>query len=128
MRDIKESDWKLFKPLRATALERFCERVLDDIARISSDSTKSKHERYLAIYQLVRERNKDIAPIFDYLRRSAAVRQLCAFRSHDLVTEQEIRRFSPELVKSVEDILEAFKQPIESVDEDDATSGARAPR
>jgi hypothetical protein len=119
MRDIKESDWKLFKPLRAIALERFCERVLDEISRISSDGSKSKHERYLAIYRLVRERDQEIDPIFDYLRRSTAVRQLSAFRSHDLVTEQELRQFSPELRKSVEDILEIFNRPTEIVDEDD---------
>jgi hypothetical protein len=119
MRDIKESDWKLFKPLREIALERFCERVLDQVSSISSDGSKSRHERYLAIYRLVRERDQEIDSIFDYLRRSTAVRQLCAFRSHDLVTEQELHRFSPELRKSVEDILEAFNRPMEIVDEDD---------
>jgi hypothetical protein len=104
MRDIKESDWKVFKGLREIALERFCARVLDEVARINSDGTKTGHERYVAIYRLVRERDKEINPIFDYLRRSTAVRQICAFRSHDLVTEQELRQLSPELVKLVEDL------------------------
>jgi hypothetical protein len=106
MRDIKESDWKIFKGLRELALERFCERILGEIERISSDATKTKHERYLAIYRLVRERDKEIVPIFDYLRRSTAVRQIRAFRSHDLLAAQELRQFSPELVKLIEDILE----------------------
>ena len=105
MRDIQESDWKTFKGLRRVALERFCEQVLGEIAGISSDVTKTKHERYLAIYRLVRERDKEIAQIFDYLRRSTAVRQICAFRAHGLLTTQELRQFSPELVKFVEDIL-----------------------
>ena len=47
MRDIKESDWKVFKPLREIALERFCERVLDEVARINLDTGTSKHQRYL---------------------------------------------------------------------------------
>jgi hypothetical protein len=111
MRDIKESDWKIFKGLRELALERFCERILGDIARISSDTTKTKHERYVAIYRLVRERDKEIVPIFDYLRRSTAVRQIRVFRSHDLLTAQELRQLSPELVKSVEDILEMNNRP-----------------
>lgn len=121
MRDIKESDWKVFKPLRELALERFCERVLDEIARMSADTTKSKHERYLAIYRLVRERDEEIDPIFDYLRRSTAFRQICAFRAQDLLTEQDLQEFSPKLVKSVAETLEAFNRPIEIVDEDDAT-------
>src|SRR5262245_1947820 len=105
MRDIKESDWKIFKRLREVALERFCERVLGDIERITSDNVKTKHERYVAIYQLVHEGDKEIHPIFEYLRRSTAVRQICEFRSHDLLTEQELRQFSPELVELVEHIL-----------------------
>jgi hypothetical protein len=111
MRDIAESDWKIFKGLREVALERFCERVLGEIAGISSDATKTKHERYVAIYRLVRERDKEIDPIFDYLRRSTAVRQIFAFRSHDLLTAQELRQLSPELVKSVEDVLEMNNRP-----------------
>ena len=52
MRDIKESDWKIFKGVREVALERFCERVLHEIERIGSDATKTKHQRYLAIIGL----------------------------------------------------------------------------
>lgn len=125
MRDIKESDWKIFKRLREIALERFCERVLNEVARISSDSAKSQHERYLAIHRLIRDRDREIEPIFDYLRRSTAVRQIRTFRSHDLLTAEELRQFSPELAKSVEDILEIYDRPLEVVDEDDPGSAAR---
>ena len=119
MRDIKESDWKIFKPLRKLALERFCGRVLDEIERIKADATKSNHDRYLAIYRLVRERDKEIDPIFDYLRRSTAVRQILAFRLHSLLTDEELRQFSSELVKTVEEIHEIYTRPMEVVDEDD---------
>ena len=51
MQDIKESDWKIFKGLRQLALERFCDRVLGEIAGITSDNTKTKPERYRAIYR-----------------------------------------------------------------------------
>jgi hypothetical protein len=115
MGDIKESDWKMFKRLRELALERFFERVMGEIASISSDGAKSNGERFGAIYRLVRERNKDIDPIFDYLRRSTAVRQIIAFRSNDLMTADELQQFSPELVRVVEDIL----RPMEIVKGDD---------
>jgi len=118
MHDIKESDWKVFKRVREAALERFCARVLDEVARINSDNTKSKHERYLAICRLVHERDKEVTPIFDHLRRSTAVTQLCSFRLNDLMTEQELRQFSPELVKLVEDLYEIYTRPMEMVDED----------
>ncbi len=105
MHEISKSDWTTFKELRKLALERFCSRVLDDVARINSDDAKSKHERYLAIYRLMQERDREIDPIFDTLRRSTAVRQLCAFRSGDLVTEEELKSLSPELRERVEDIV-----------------------
>ena len=102
MHDIKESDWKTFKPVREVALERFCGRVLDEVARIGSDQTKSRHERYVAIYQMTRERDKEIEQIFDTLRRSTAVLQICSFRLHGLVTDQEVRQFSREIMDEVE--------------------------
>jgi len=92
--------------------------VLHEIERIGSDATKTKHQRYLAIYRLVRDRDKEINPIFDDLRRSTAVRQLFAFRYHNLLTEQELLQFSPELVKTIKDIYEIYTRPIEVVDED----------
>jgi hypothetical protein len=122
MDDISPADWKAFKPLREAALERFCQRVLDEVARIGADQSKSKHERYLAIYRLMRERDKEIDPIFDYLRRSTAVRQIFSFRAHDLITADELRQFSPGLVKRVEGLLEIFNEPIEVEDEDDPGS------
>jgi hypothetical protein len=128
MRDIKESDWKAFKRVREIALERFCGRVLDEIARINSESTKSKHERYVAIYRLVHERNKELNPIFDYLRRSTAIQQLCSFRLNDLVTEQELRQFSPELVRLVENIRESYARRMEVVDEGQELDKQTPPR
>jgi hypothetical protein len=105
MHDISKADWTIFKELRKLALERFCSRVLDDVARISADDAKSKHDRYLAIYRLIQERDREIDPIFDYVRRSTAVRQLCAFRSRDLVTEEDLKSLSPELRQTVEYIV-----------------------
>jgi hypothetical protein len=108
MHDIAPADWK-FKTLREVALERFCERVLVDVTQIASDAAKTKHQRYLAIYRLMRERDAEIDPIFDTVRRSTAVRQIASFRAHDLLTAEELRQFSPELVSTVEEILQMFR-------------------
>ena len=112
MHDIAPADWKVFKTIREVALERFCEQVLADVTRIASDAAKTKHQRYLAIYKLTRERDAEIDPIFDTLRRSTAVRQIVSFRLNDLLTAEELRQFSPELVDRVEKILEIYRQPL----------------
>ena len=47
--DFPESDWKVFRELRELALERFCERVLDDIEPLRLNTSRNYHERYLAL-------------------------------------------------------------------------------
>lgn len=101
-REIKESDWKRFKPLRQLALERFCERVLLDIGCVGADAGKSHHERYLDIYKLIQERDKELVRTFDYLRRSTAIVQIGHFRSLGLLTEEELTGFSEEMRSIVE--------------------------
>ena len=118
MTDIGKTDWKIFKELRELALERFCSRVLDEIARIGSDQAKSKHERNLAIYRFIQERDREIDPIFDYVRRSTAVSQLCAFRVRELITEEEFKSLSSELRERIDNLIRIFNRPLEVVDEE----------
>ena len=95
-RDIRESDWKLFRELHPIALNRFCERVLSEITHIASDAAKTPHARYGDIFALVRERDRLLAQAFDDKRRSTALLQLAIIHSHGLLTEEELARFSPE--------------------------------
>lgn len=105
MRGIKESDWKLFRRLRALALERFCERVLNDIARRSSASSKSFHQRYLEIYRLIQRRDRELADAFNNPRRSVAIQQLTVIYADGLLSEEEFARFSAETRSAVEAFL-----------------------
>ena len=95
-RQISESDWKLFRQLHPIALERFCEGVLSEINRLASDTGKSAHERYLAVFKRIKRRDKELAEAFDDMRRSTAWRQLAVIRSRRVLTEEEFARFSPE--------------------------------
>jgi len=45
MREIKEPDWKVLRSVHPLALERFCERVLAEIDRVSRDGATSHHAR-----------------------------------------------------------------------------------
>jgi hypothetical protein len=106
-REISESDWKLFRGLQPVALERFCEGVLSEVGRLASDPGKSAHERYLAVFQLLQRRDKELAEAFDDLRRSTARRQLAIIRSRGLLTEEEFGRFSSETKAAVQVFLGA---------------------
>lgn len=106
--DLPESDWKAFRKLREVALERLCERILAEISRVSSDTKRSTHARYLAIYELIQERNDQIARAFDNPRRSAAVAQLAAMMSLDLITKEELQGFT----LRTQSVVEALRQPM----------------
>ena len=95
-RTIKESDWKLLREIAPVALDRFCGRILADINHIASDSTRNCHQRYLAVFALIRDRDKEIAEAFNDLRRSTALLQLAIMRSHGLLSDNEFARFSAE--------------------------------
>ena len=106
MREIKESDWKILRQLHSHALERFCERILLEIEQIRSDSTKSFHQKYLHIYATMQRHDKEIALMFNDLRRSIALRQLAAMKARGLLTEDEFSRFSQETQDIVALLLE----------------------
>ena len=108
-REISEPDWKLFRQLHAVALERFCERVLGEVHRIAADSSKGTHERYLAVFDLIRRRDRELADAFNDLRRSTALVQLARIQFHDLFSGEEFARFSPETRASVELFLEMWR-------------------
>ncbi|HEV3142535.1 MAG TPA: hypothetical protein VGZ47_01470 [Gemmataceae bacterium] len=106
-RTIPESDWKQFRQLHTVALERFCERVLADVHQLASQKGKSAHVRYLAVYQLIQSRNKEMAAWFDDFRRSMALFQLAIFVSQGLITDQELSRLSPESRNALKAVQEA---------------------
>jgi hypothetical protein len=44
-RDIPERDWQVFREIHRIARERFCERMLSEIATASSAPDQGAHER-----------------------------------------------------------------------------------
>jgi hypothetical protein len=81
--------------------------VLSDIERLASETGKSAHVRYLAVFKLLQRKDKELADAFDDLRRSTAWCQLAVIRSRGLLTEEEFARFSPETRGAVQVFLGA---------------------
>ena len=103
---LPESDWKLFREIRAFALDRFCERTLAEIVTTASSDLRTAHDRYVAIYELLQSRDKELARAFDDLRRSQAIPQLAVMCSLGLVTQVELQQFSEETQAAVSYIAE----------------------
>ena len=110
MRDIAETDWKLFSSqLRPLALERFCQQVLSEVARLAVAEEGSSHDRYIEVYRLIRDRDQELAAVFDSPRRSVALTQIAAIRSRGLITDQEFAGLGQQTREAVEAILHAFE-------------------
>ena len=99
--DIPEKDWKLLRQLKPALLDRFCEQVLGQVAKIATTRTGTSHERYLKLYQLIKQKDRDIASAFDDHRRSNARLKLARIRSLGLLTEKEFAEFSEEIQSSL---------------------------
>jgi hypothetical protein len=94
MAGIPESDWRVFRELHTVWLNRYCTEVNDRIRRLLSEGKLSSHERYLKIYKLIHQKDREIGRAFNDFRRSTAMMQLCAIRNLGVVTEEELARFS----------------------------------
>ena len=105
-RSFPESDWRIFRELRPRALERLCELVLNEISTVSGEPSKTFHERYLAIYELVARRNEDVARTFDNPRRSQEFFQLAAMKSFGLLKPEELSRFSRDTLEIIGKLTE----------------------
>ena len=108
-RQIRESDWKTFRELRTLALERFCQRVLDEVDRIRSQSDQSSHKRYLAIFKLLKRRDDELAAAFNHPRRSVAIVQLARMQFYKLLDKEEFSQFSAEARASVQGLIEMWQ-------------------
>jgi hypothetical protein len=98
---MTEGDWKIFRRLHSTALERFSAKILVDLQRIASDAKKSSHERYVEIWKVLNKRDDQMARAFDDVRRSTALQQLCIMYSLKLITDDELGTFSPQTQEGV---------------------------
>jgi hypothetical protein len=105
MNDMRESEWKLFRKVREAALDRFCEHVLSEISDLLSPARGSHHDRYLAVFKLLENRDRELAEMFDNPRRSTALMQLAQMRSQDLLTDEEFARFGLDTRDWVEKLL-----------------------
>lgn len=106
MRSIPERDWKTFRSLKDELLSEACERILQKADVLLADRKGHEHERYLALWELLREEDDDIALMFDDPRRSNAIMKLLALRSRGLLTDERFSRFSEATRERIDGHLE----------------------
>lgn len=106
-----ERDWKVFRELREVALERYCERVLDEVSSLVVDSEKTHHGRYLEVRRLLKTHDSEVARAFNSPKRSVAIIQLSVMVANRLFEQEELMRFSENTRRSVETLVELMTSP-----------------
>lgn len=99
---MKESDWKIFKQIKERAIELFCGRALAEFEEVINDKEAQVHNRYLLLYKLVHNRDKQMQLLFDDHSRSKAPLQLLAIRGEGLADEALLSKLSDELLQATD--------------------------
>jgi hypothetical protein len=103
--EIPESDWRRFKEVHTSAEERYCERIIEEVAAIGSRSTEaSAPARCMKVTKLIKDRDKQLATAFGNYRRSTAVMQLGLMRRMKLLTDEELGLFTEQTRARIEGI------------------------
>ena len=116
-REFPEADWKRFRVLKDLALQRFCQRILDEVKYVITEPSRTAHERYGEVYRVMKERDKEVADAFDGMSRSNAFLQLLQIRRKGLLTDEEMAQFTPETRDRVDEIIRTFSKGGAKADE-----------
>ncbi len=96
MHDTPERDWKRLRELKPVTLERLCAQSLRHAAEITTQSGSTNHQRYLKLWKLMKEQDKEIVLAFNDHRRSTAFLKILQIHRLGLFTEEEFATFSAE--------------------------------
>lgn len=96
---MTESEWKVFKKIHKKAIEMFCEISFEEFSEVINNKGEHVHDRYLQLYDLVQNRNKQMRYIFDGLSRNKAPLQLLAMRSEGVADEALLSKLSDEFLQ-----------------------------
>ena len=95
---ISESDWKKFKKIKEGALDRFCGAVLNEVTEgLNNKENPTNHSKYLSLYRLIENYDKQIDLLFNSHSRSKAVIQLMLLRREGIVQDEDVENLSAEL-------------------------------
>lgn len=105
MSQISKNDWKLLCSLQEEILAAACESIFQEVDKISVNREGKIHESYLALWKLLRTKDKEVIQMFDGLRKRDAIITLAIWRRNELMTEAQLAQFTPETQQAVNSIL-----------------------
>lgn len=94
MNNFPEDDWKHFKKIQATALDRLCARVLKQLQQHCTATTGTNFERFEKALSTMKEGGNEYKRAFTDFRRSTAFMNLLQIVALGLISDEELKGFS----------------------------------
>ena len=96
MQNIPEKDWKQLKVLHDKLLTMACEKIFDEIEIMLKARKGKEHESYLKLWDFLQSEDKEIAIMFNDLKRSNAMLKLASWKRNNLLSEGDLKYFTDE--------------------------------
>ena len=108
---IPEKDWKKLRSLKDAALNIACERILLKIGALIEERGANSHQYYLKLWKIIRSEDKEIALMFDDLKRSTAIFKLAMWKNNGLLSGDDFKEFTDETQERIKSICDLNRQP-----------------
>jgi hypothetical protein len=109
--NFPESDWKTLSRLKPLALDRLCQRILQESGKILDHAkVGGSHSAYLELYKYIHTSDEMVSNCFDDMKRSRGLAILINWKLEGLLTEEEFNAFSPETREMVSVLLKRVQR------------------
>jgi hypothetical protein len=106
-----ESDWKILSHLKPLALDRLCQRILQESGKILDHAKEGgSHSAYLELYKHIHTSDETLSNCFDDMKRSRAWAILINWKLEGLLTDEEFNAFSSETREMVGVLLKRVQR------------------
>jgi len=102
MSDIPEQDWKKIRSLKDKILNAVCADILDEINKEYMAKGNENHKAYLKTWDIINTKDKDIADMFNDLRRSNAILKAALWYKKGYLTDNEVKEFTDQTCKTIQ--------------------------
>jgi len=106
MKNIPESDWKKMRALKADALNFACERILKKVEELTREREGKENETYLKLWKLMKQEDREIAIMFDEMKRSTSLLKLVAWKRNGVISDERFSEFSDETQQTIKSFFE----------------------
>ena len=96
MRDVAESDWKLFKKMLPQWQERYMERLIDQYIEILNGGSEAS-DRFWALEEHINRDRRCSGVMMEDIRRSTMRRQIASLLADNVISLSDLDGFTDDI-------------------------------